>query len=296
MLDSRQFADIVAEHVPDLKARRVVPIHEGWDSVVFEVNNEYIFRFARRADVVDQHEMELRLLPLLSRRLSTAVPEPEFIGRSDDGRLEFFGYRKVPGRPLLEVASSVERAAALATECATFLSELHSVSVKEASATGVKNMDAEGWRKDLEGFRERIRRDAFAHLNAATQRQVDDTWEAFLSAEENFQFSSVLIHGDLSPEAHILCEADRISGVIDWGDACVGDPALDFTGIFHACGRSFTERVVADYAGEVGGSFFRRISFYRWLIPFHEIEFALATNSKDHLDRGLSALKLAQDL
>ena len=73
-------------------------------------------------------------------------------------------------------------------------------------------------------------------------------------------------------------------------------PALDFTGLFHACGRAFTERVIGAYGRTAGSGFFRRIAFYRWLIPFHEIEFALATNSKDHLDRGLNAVKLTLDL
>ena len=36
----------------------------------------------------------------------------------------------------------------------------------------------------------------------------------------------VLIHGDLGAE-HIFVDAGRITGVIDWGDAAIGDPGLD---------------------------------------------------------------------
>jgi aminoglycoside phosphotransferase (APT) family kinase protein len=36
----------------------------------------------------------------------------------------------------------------------------------------------------------------------------------------------VLIHGDLGAE-HIFVEGGRITGVIDWGDAAIGDPGLD---------------------------------------------------------------------
>ncbi len=296
MLDSRQFAEVIRSHEPNLEVRRVVPIHEGWDSIVFEVNGEYMFRFPRREDVVAQYGMELQLLPLLTERLKTPVPEPAFVGRGDNGRLQFFGYSKIEGRPLLDVATSAEQAAALAAACASFLGELHAVPVADLSETGIPTMDAGSCRADLQAFRERIRRDAFSHLSSGVRANVDETWDTFLSRDDNFAFDTTLIHGDLSPEAHILCIGDRISGVIDWGDACVGDPALDFTGLFHACGRSFTERVLASYTGAAGPGFLRRVSFYRWLIPFHEIEFALATDSKEHLERGLSALKLGQDI
>jgi aminoglycoside phosphotransferase (APT) family kinase protein len=34
------------------------------------------------------------------------------------------------------------------------------------------------------------------------------------------------IHGDLGAE-HVFVDGDRITGVIDWGDAAIGDPAID---------------------------------------------------------------------
>src|SRR3954468_14362555 len=34
------------------------------------------------------------------------------------------------------------------------------------------------------------------------------------------------LHGDLHP-ANLLVESDRLCGVIDFGDLCVGDPAVD---------------------------------------------------------------------
>jgi aminoglycoside 2''-phosphotransferase len=39
-------------------------------------------------------------------------------------------------------------------------------------------------------------------------------------------YHPALLHGDLSPD-HILDDAtaDRLTGIIDFGDACLGDPA-----------------------------------------------------------------------
>jgi len=43
---------------------------------------------------------------------------------------------------------------------------------------------------------------------------------------------SVLCHGDVAPE-HLYLEPERhrLTGIIDWGDACFGDPALDVGGL-----------------------------------------------------------------
>jgi len=35
-----------------------------------------------------------------------------------------------------------------------------------------------------------------------------------------------LVHGDLH-QRHVLVEEDRLAAVIDWGDACFGDPSID---------------------------------------------------------------------
>jgi aminoglycoside phosphotransferase (APT) family kinase protein len=34
------------------------------------------------------------------------------------------------------------------------------------------------------------------------------------------------VHGDFHVR-HVLVEDGRVSGVIDWGDVCVGDPSID---------------------------------------------------------------------
>jgi aminoglycoside phosphotransferase (APT) family kinase protein len=49
----------------------------------------------------------------------------------------------------------------------------------------------------------------------------------FADVETLAGFEPVLTHSDLLPE-HMLCRDGRLVGVIDWGDARVGDPALDY--------------------------------------------------------------------
>ena len=49
----------------------------------------------------------------------------------------------------------------------------------------------------------------------------------FSGAETLVDFKPALLHADLGPE-HLLVRDGRLAGVIDWGDARVGDPALDY--------------------------------------------------------------------
>jgi aminoglycoside phosphotransferase (APT) family kinase protein len=43
----------------------------------------------------------------------------------------------------------------------------------------------------------------------------------------------VVVHGDLHAR-HLLVRDDVLAGVIDWGDVCVGDPAIDLALCWYA--------------------------------------------------------------
>jgi aminoglycoside phosphotransferase (APT) family kinase protein len=117
-------------------------------------------------------------------------------------------------------------------------------------------------------------------------------WEPFLADDANFAFHPALIHADLAGE-HILCDpaTGMLTGIIDWGDARVGDPALDFTGLLRDAGPAFADAALAAYPGPVDPAFRRRMEFYARLIPYHEVRFGLDTHQPDHLVRGLAAIR-----
>src|SRR6185436_9916981 len=58
-------------------------------------------------------------------------------------------------------------------------------------------------------------------LAAAASAALERSADTF-----RFDDPAVLLHGDLKP-AHIFATSDRYVGLIDWGDACAGDPRLD---------------------------------------------------------------------
>jgi aminoglycoside 2''-phosphotransferase len=79
--------------------------------------------------------------------------------------------------------------------------------------------------------------------------------------------------------------------VIDWGDATIGDPAIDFAGLLGDCGADFTERALAAYAGDVDTTFRNRMRFYLEAMPFNDILFGLATGDSELVTQGVTAFE-----
>jgi aminoglycoside 2''-phosphotransferase len=77
------------------------------------------------------------------------------------------------------------------------------------------------------------------------------------------------LHGDLCAD-HILFDPKKrvITGIIDWGDSTIGDPAFDFLGIIDDYDKNFAQQVLTNYLGPIDESFLIRAEFYSNLFPF----------------------------
>ncbi|GAA2760316.1 aminoglycoside phosphotransferase family protein [Actinopolymorpha rutila] len=73
----------------------------------------------------------------------------------------------------------------------------------------------------------------------------------------------VLLHADLHPR-HVFAEQGRLTGIIDWGDATVGDPAYEF-GRYSRAGDASLALVLRGYQPDRDAEFERRIVLYRVL-------------------------------
>ncbi|MEZ4583991.1 MAG: phosphotransferase [Caldilineaceae bacterium] len=64
----------------------------------------------------------------------------------------------------------------------------------------------------------------------------------------------MLINGDIGPY-HVLCDRDArlITGIIDFGTAGLGDPAVDLPCLLNSYGESFLRRMDRTYPLDVAG-------------------------------------------
>ncbi len=89
-------------------------------------------------------------------------------------------------------------------------------------AVGAGARDAAASFAEAQAIRDRMAADVLPLLPA----QLRAEGEALLARMAAPPPDPRLVHGDLGPE-HIRVVGDAVTGVIDWGDCCVGDPALD---------------------------------------------------------------------
>ncbi len=264
---------------PQLRARAVRVIEDGWDSLVLDVDSEWIIRIPRRAEVAESMEAEIALLPALASALPVAIPQFELIAR--DG-VRAVGYRKLPG-DALQAADPV-----VAAGVGSFLAALHRFPVEQAVALGVRGDGREWWRNERT-----IRVDAFRAvvlpLLAGPERAAAESLLDTALADEAFDFDAVLIHGDLGPE-HILCESGRVSGVLDWTDARIGDPALDLSWLLHGTPAAFADAALAAY-GASDPHLRKRALIYHRLGPWYEVAYGLEQSRPELVERGLAGVR-----
>lgn len=250
-----------------LDAADVVEIEEGWDSLVLEVDGEWIVRVPRRAEVQESMRTEARLLGALAPALTVPVPQFEVV--EDDDDVFYVAYRKLGGEPLREAGVS------LAGDLGRFLAALHSFS-----ATGV-NLPPQ------HDYAVPFLRDVLPLLGRGERRRAEAMFEDRSSTSD-----AVPLHGDLGP-SHILNDGVRVTGVIDWSDACLGDPALDFAWLLHGTGEEFATRLLDTYERDRGTDpdLAARALFYHRLGPWHEVLFGLKHDRRELVQSGLAGIR-----
>jgi len=254
--------EVLRAHFPALDVRDARTIEDGWDSLVVDVNQTYIFRFPRRPEVAERMERELRLLPELAEVLPVSVPRFEFVARNG---LLCVGHAKVVGT---SAGSDLDEVAG--EELGRFLSALHAFPVERGRVLGVEYFEPDAWRERFQRFCWDLRRRVLPLLSRA-------------------ECEPVLVHADLGPE-HVLCRDGRVVGVIDWSDARIGDGALDLAWCLN--GTPPTAAAAAASVYGIDDATRERSLFYHRLGPWYEALHGLDTGQERFVDSGIEGIRV----
>ena len=223
----------VEHNFPDIRIDSIRFLSEGIGSKAFVVNDDMIFRFPKDAATIAEIEREIAVLPHLREYVSLGIPDFQYIGRQRDGGVVFVGYTMIDGVGLEnDVMSGLDPDLqdVLHTAIARFIAEVHSFPVETARRLGVETVDFH--RRYNDRFNEFQSR-AARLVSPDARKYVNAMYESYLSDDRNFACSPVFLHGDLGAN-HIIYSPDTrsISGVIDFGGMCIGDPDRDFTYLY----------------------------------------------------------------
>ncbi|MFF7366975.1 aminoglycoside phosphotransferase family protein [Streptomyces tricolor] len=188
----------------------------GTENAMFRLGTELVVRLPRHPGAVADVAHEQRWLPRLGPLLPVATPEPLGHGEPDAGfPWPWSVYRWLDGRN--PVAGAVAEPERLAEDLGGFVSRLRRIDPHggPAAARGVPL-----------SARDEPTRAALAQLTGRIDTAaVTALWEEALRAPAH-PGPPAWAHADLSP-GNVLVGGGRLSAVIDFGCAGVGDPAVD---------------------------------------------------------------------
>ena len=220
VIDAALVQRLLERQHPDLADDELVYLDSGWDNSIWRLGEDLIVRLPRREVAAALIVNEQRWLPDLADGLPLDVPAPVALGTPSE--IYPYPWSVVPwldGTPadratLSEPEESAERFGA-------FLSALHQPAPPDAPHNPYRGGPLEE------------KTELFVTRAQALSDEVDVDALAFVWASglrvPAHRTEPVWLHGDLHP-ANLLISDGVLTGVIDFGDLCQGDPASDLAG------------------------------------------------------------------
>lgn len=223
------------EEAFNFEVKEILLLGEGWDNLVFKVNQELIFRFSRRKVAIPLLQRENRILGILAPKLSLKVPYPEFSSEGTEHySYPFYGHREVVGITGCSVVLTEDQYRKAVVTLAKFLKELHSFELKVVRSEEdpmVGAFDRAEVDKMLKFFSERLEAIKPAFNFAPYEAKIAKIIEKASVYKPNRKKPS-FVHGDLYHRHMIFNNSQELVGAIDWGDCCVTDPVVDLAVLF----------------------------------------------------------------
>lgn len=245
----------IRKEFPDLKWKEAKFTDMNWDFDVAILEDKYIFRFPRSADSQEKLKMEIGLLKYLNKKISLAIPNYLYVAKD----LSFAGYNLING-----VSVSKERHSKLSTkekvfmakQLAYFLNDLHSIPLGIARKCGVVE---ENDLEEYENFKAEVVKYLFPKLK---KQEIEDVKNFLEILKEIYPIKKkVLAHGDLARNNFLMING-KVSGIIDFSDMTINDPALDFNDLWDY-GEDFVKSVYAKYKNKDKNLIYRSKLYYK---------------------------------
>lgn len=258
----------------------VKEVTSGWDNDLYLVNGLTAFRFPKTEKIAKKVEKEMKLLDQLKNQIDSALAVPDYTPHyGSNGTLRCVSYDFLHGTAF--TGSKKEQTDENARLLGTFLSRLHSIDP-------LANWDAErGWQYWNRLYIE-LQENVLPRLPKDGRKAVEEVFHTFLTGfnEEN---NRTLVHGDLTP-SNIVSNQGKVTAIIDFTDAHLGDAALDFAGFYWECGLDFTEKMLSFYEGENKEELLGRVKHFYGLQPvfhdlLHKVQQGIGVDWEKALDR-----------
>ncbi|MGF7535874.1 macrolide 2'-phosphotransferase MphK [Bacillus mexicanus] len=262
--------------------------------VVFAEDDDcmpWVLRKPRRSDVVERAASEGRTLAFLRANLTADVP---------DWRIhtpELIAYPMLKGTPAAGIDLEQKQyvwnmnhqppSDDFVQSLAGILAELHGADQTSAGQSGIEVIMPEDFRQ--------MTAESMADVKnkLGVSSQLWERWQTWINDDAYWPDFSALIHGDLHPPHILINQNERVTGLLDWTEAKVADPAKDFVLYQTIFGEKETARLL-EYYDQAGGRIWvkmqEHISEMQAAYPLEIAMLAQQTQQEEHMNMALEAL------
>ncbi len=193
---------------------------QGHDNRTFRLGDDMSVRLPSARRYVAAIEKEHAWLPRLAPALPLPIPSPLALGEPSEAYpWRWSVNRWLAGEPATTAPLADRRQ--FAADLAGFLSALHRIDATEGPAAGRHSFWRGGPLSTYDDDTRAAIRTLGSRIDGLAAAAV---WDTALAA--TWRGPPVWVHGDVAP-GNLLVEDGRLCAVIDFGQACVGDPACD---------------------------------------------------------------------
>lgn len=227
MSDSKvqRFEKKLQQDFPDLLINSVKILGTGWHHDAVEVNDSIIFRIPHHIygqDVTPETVyFETEILKILKDKVPVSIPDPQFIAPDKS----YFGYPKLNGVLLQDFVKTFNDSdrLQLRKDWVAIASAMHqNVSIEAARALKIPDFEQSGPSAverifDMQEITPDIKE--FARTMLKQRQEYESKLGPYVFIHNDLQFHNILANP----------ETKRITGLIDWTDACVGPISREFS-------------------------------------------------------------------
>jgi aminoglycoside phosphotransferase (APT) family kinase protein len=202
-----------------------------------ETGRQWVVRSPRTAAAGARLEAEGRLLTALAGWLPYTVPAVEGSAVLPEGGRAVV-HRTLTGAPV--DPSGLEPGHPLAGAIGRAIASLHDVPERLIEDVGLPVYTADEYRQ------RRLAEVDRAAVSGHVPSRLLARWEHALEEAGAWRFVPCVVHGDLAPE-NVLADGHRVTGILEWAETRIADPADDFAWLASACTPATLTAVIEAY-------------------------------------------------
>lgn len=286
-MKEESYKNKIKKYFPDLKIKSLKLITVGYDHDVVIVNGKIIFRFIKGEKRSKEFLREIKFLDYFEKISKIPVPKYYFVSKDKS----FGAYNSIEGSEMgdsfFEKLKGKKRRE-LVKDLAIFLTQLHRIPIKKARTFRFSIPKGNLIKHKRERFQKR-KNTIFKFLN---KKERDFLTHLYKNISKLLSHpSKTLVHLDLD-RRHILInkKKGKITGVIDFGDIVIRDPASEFYW-FRMIGEKFTREIYEKYGGPKDDTFLLRTKYYAIMHLFEITYEGIEGRTKININKNIRLLK-----